>query len=78
MHMNLLSIMKIRSKVEMEISFQLSGEFEEKLDNYLQRGLFKNKPETVRDALRHLFDQIDESDFQRVRMNLINPKYPEN
>ena len=67
--------MKKRSEPEMEISFQLSGELAEKLDNYIQRGLFKNKPEAIRDALRYLFDELGETDFQRTRMKLINSNY---
>ena len=52
--------MKTINKVKLD--FELSGELAQKLEGYLDRGLFKSKSEIVRDALRHLFEHLEEAE----------------
>lgn len=54
-----------------KIDFQLSGELPEKLDAYIDRGVYSDKPELVRDALRHLFEHLEETDFLFVRHRMM-------
>lgn len=54
-----------------KIDFELTGELAYRLNIYLDKGYFATKPEAVRQALRVLFDEIDEKEFQRLRMETL-------
>lgn len=55
-----------------KIDFVSSGELAQQLEEYISRGLYSSKPEIVRDAFRQLFLNLEQRDFQRARMNMIN------
>ena len=55
------------NKTKTKIDFELSGELARKLKEYLDKGLFESKPEVVRDALRHLFEHLEEVDLNARR-----------
>ena len=54
-----------------KIDFQLTGELAQRLQDYIRRGYFSSKPEIVRQALRQLFASIDETEYQRARLNTL-------
>ena len=58
-------------RVDTKIDFVLSGELAQQLEEYINRGLYSSKPEIVRDALRQLFLNLEQRDYQRARMNMI-------
>jgi Arc/MetJ-type ribon-helix-helix transcriptional regulator len=51
-----------------KIDFMLSGELAKKVIEYIERGYFASKPEVVRQALRHLFDEIEDNDLRSARL----------
>jgi Arc/MetJ-type ribon-helix-helix transcriptional regulator len=59
------------SAVKTKIDFVIEGELAEKLEAYVERGLFASKPEVVRDELRHLFEHLEEVDLQRARKEMM-------
>jgi len=54
-----------------KIDFMLSGELAQRLCECLDKGYFATKPEAVRQALRHMFAEIDEKEFRRARLRMI-------
>ena len=54
-----------------KIDFILNGELADRLEEYIRRGYFATKPEAVRQALRHLFTDIDEKELQRARLRMM-------
>jgi len=55
-----------------KIDFILNGELADRLEKYIRRGYFATKPEAVRQALRHLFDEMEERDFHRARRQMMS------
>ncbi|MCJ7634424.1 ribbon-helix-helix domain-containing protein [Candidatus Bathyarchaeota archaeon] len=54
-----------------KIDFELEGELAEKLECYVSRGLYSSKPEVIRDALRHLFQNLEKIDLINARTKMI-------
>jgi Arc/MetJ-type ribon-helix-helix transcriptional regulator len=54
------------------IDFVLEGELAETLLSYVERGMYASKPEVIRDALRHLFEHLEEVDLQMARRAMMN------
>ncbi len=54
-----------------KIDFFASGELAEKVEAYIELGLYADKPELVRDALRHLFEHLEEAELLNTRRRLM-------
>ena len=61
----------VNNSNSVKIDFSLSGELAQRLQEYINRGFFSTKPEAVRQALRYLFSDIVEKEFQRARLKML-------
>jgi Arc/MetJ-type ribon-helix-helix transcriptional regulator len=49
----------------------LFGELVLKLNEYINRGLFKSKPELIRAGLRELFNNLEKKDMRNTRLKMM-------
>jgi len=56
---------------QMSIDLTISGDLAERLQELLSTGCFSSKPEVIREALRHLFADLDEIELQRRRLKML-------
>jgi metal-responsive CopG/Arc/MetJ family transcriptional regulator len=53
------------------IDFDLTGDLARRLDEIIQRGVVGSKPEAIRQALTEYFNKLDEQQYRRVRLRLL-------
>lgn len=53
------------------IDFDLTGELARRLDEIIQKGIVGSKPEAIRQALNEYFNRLDEQQFRRARLKLL-------
>jgi Arc/MetJ-type ribon-helix-helix transcriptional regulator len=53
------------------IDFDLTGELARRLDEVIQRGVVGSKPEAIRQALTEYFNKLDEQQYRRARLKLL-------
>jgi Arc/MetJ-type ribon-helix-helix transcriptional regulator len=53
------------------IDFDLTGELARRLDERIQRGFVSSKPEAIRQALTEYFNKLDEQQYRRARLRLL-------
>ncbi len=51
-----------------KIDFLLYGFLAERTNYYIKKGYFSSKPEIIRQALRNLFNEIEENELRSARL----------
>jgi metal-responsive CopG/Arc/MetJ family transcriptional regulator len=53
------------------IDFDLTGDLARRLDEVIQRGVVGSKPEAIGQALTEYFNKLDEQQYRRARLKLL-------